>query len=840
MCRKIGPIVGIALGIHALGLLFYFVRIDSFVKDVLIAPLYFIVPAGVGLFVLSLIGLEKIIKAGAARLQVVLLSVFLGITIIALSFVEMQIHGLAGHVGALSFAVYLLSIIGFARASAILTFDDSANGLLKTMLFVAPVWMVSYYFYYLHFSPFPFRDLFMETHFMKAAEEFAKYGFINIATSDTIMPLLPSRSGLLVRYFDFDLMHGKWILPAYLSIFMLLCIYCFLESFIKDRFTFILSLIGAAAFENYCFSYSNNTHETGLTLVFFSLLVNFNKDSNKGMGRTAAEIFILAALSIVSYKLRLLPSFESSIWPYLLLYIISAIIILNLGFERLAGYAIIILVLMIAPQFHRAASLYMPLMLMLYGIYHLLNKTQWADKPENKQSLIKKIIIYSVILMPVAIALSMLIIKYWPNSYTYLVKLVDVVGMAMVSEHFTSYEGLNAAMADWLRHTPPAMHVLFVALIGYIFVRHRGRLPEAEAGLILFSTISLAVMMILFLSPLPRVHRLLPFPSIMFIVAFSIFLKFYLADITDNNGWFSKLYAPIILILFNAAMFYLYRQPWKPEDVSDYVLALSPLTEILIAVMIGGVALLIFIRKKTVAAVLLVVVLLSGVLADKYQFISKLYIKAYGMRLDNKGAISHYTRIELDAAEKLAKMDTGLKAVLFSDPFTLGIFEARTGINGYYTFENLGQFMLPVYVKDIRATMREAFPQDKADKAFDPGKAGRIIERLDDFARRHKGAMPEARYALHRLTGLPKDHGADGDELGWDHDDFISNIIWILNEKTVMWAWSDEDVSRFPNGDVGYYPLNGTFSDEYLKSYVFPYFEVLLNSRNKVLVLRLK
>ena len=55
-----------------------------------------------------------------------------------------------------------------------------------------------------------------------------------------------------------------------------------------------------------------------------------------------------------------------------------------------------------------------------------------------------------------------------------------------------------------------------------------------------------------------------------------------------------------------------------------------------------------------------------------------------------------------------------------------------------------------------------------------------------------------------------------------------------------MWAWSDEDVGRFPNGDVGYYPMNGTFSDEYLKRYVFPYFEVLLNSRNKVLVLRLK
>lgn len=835
------PAVYAVLGFQALGIIFYFYRADSFIKDIIVAPLYFIVPAGVGLFVLSMIGLDKIIKAGAARLQIVLLSAFLGIAIITLGFSELTKDG-QHELDIIVMILYTISAIGYIMANPLFKYDEHAKGLFKSLVLIMPVWLISYYFYYWHFSPYPFRDIFMETHFMKGAEEFAKQGFINFATGNTYIPVLQVGWGLLKKYDNFNLLHGQWILPVYLSIFILLCINSFLESFIKDRLTLVLSMVGAAAFENYCFSNSNNALLTGLTLLFFSLLANLNKDKQKSNLRVAMELFVMAILSVAFYKFRMIQSytFIGSIWSYLIFYIVVAIIFIRLGFDNLTAYVIIILALFIAPQFHRAASLYMPLMVMLYGIYHVIYKTRLADDAESKQRLIYKIFAYPVVLIPISLSVSFFAIEYWPGSYKFILWVVDILGMAMVSEHFTSYEGLNAAMADWLRYTPPMLHVLFVALVGYVFIRHRGRLPETEAGLILFSTAALAVMMILFLSPLPRVHRLLPFPSIMFIVAFSIFLKVYLADITDNNGWFSKLYAPIILILFNAAMFYLYRQPWKPEDVSDYVLALSPLTEILIAVMIGGVALLIFIRKKTVVAVLLVVVLLSGVLVDKYQFISKLYIKAYGMRLDNKGAISHYSRIELDAAEKLAKMDTGLKAVLFSDPFTLGIFEARTGINGYYTFENLGQFMLPVYVKDIRATLREAFPQDKADKAFDSGKAGRIIERLDDFARRYKGAMPEARYALHRLTGLPKDHGAGGDELGWGHDDFISNIIWILNEKTVMWAWSDEDVSRFPNGDVGYYPMNGTFSDEYLKSYVFPYFEVLLNSRNKVLVLKLK
>lgn len=840
LLRRIEPAVYAAIGFHALGMVFYFYRIDSFIKDVFIAPLYFIIPTGVGLFILSMIGFKKIMDSGATKLQTVLLSAFLGIAVISLRYVELTINGQPQHVDLVYYVLYMISVVGYIKANSLFIYDERAKALLKSLMIILPVWLVSYYFFYWHFSPYPFRDIFMETHFMKGAEEFAKHGFVNLATGDTYIPLYQVGAGLMRRFFNFDLIHGQWILPAYLSLFMMLCVYCFLGSFIKDRLTLILSFAGAVAFENYCFSSSNNTYLTGLTLLLFSLLVNFNKDSDKGAVMTALEMFVFSVLSMVFYKLRLIPSYEATIWPYLLIYIITAIIMLNLGFERFAGYAIIILVLIIAPQFHRAASLYIPLMIMLYWIYHVIHKTGLAGDAEGRQRLIYKIFAYPVVLIPLSLVVSFITIEYWPGFYKLIIKLVDMVGMAMVGEHFTSYEGLNAAMADWLRHTPPMMHVLLVALVGYVFIRHRGRLPEADTGLILFSTVSLAVMMILFLSPLPRVHRLLPFPSMMFVVVFSVFLKIYLSDITDNKGWSAKLYAPIILILFGALMFHLYRKPWKPEDVSGYVLALSPLTEILIAIMLGGFALLIFMRKPNAAAVLLIVVLFSGMMLDKYQFITKLYVKSYGARLGNNGIISHYSRHELSSAEKLARMGMGDKTLLFSDPFALAIFEARTGVNGFYTFENLGQFMLPVYVKDIRAALREAFPKDREDMVFDSGKAIRIIEKLDEFARRHKGAMPEARYALYNLTGTPDDFGASGDELGWGHDDFKSNVIWILNEKTLMWAWSDEDVSKFPNGDVGYYPRNGKFSKEYIEKSITPYFEILINEDDRVLVLKLK
>ena len=55
-------------------------------------------------------------------------------------------------------------------------------------------------------------------------------------------------------------------------------------------------------------------------------------------------------------------------------------------------------------------------------------------------------------------------------------------------------------------------------------------------------------------------------------------------------------------------------------------------------------------------------------------------------------------------------------------------------------------------------------------------------------------------------------------------------IIWIISEKTINWAY----------GDVGYYPQNRLFDEDYINNYILPYFDILKNAENKVLILRLK
>ena len=55
-------------------------------------------------------------------------------------------------------------------------------------------------------------------------------------------------------------------------------------------------------------------------------------------------------------------------------------------------------------------------------------------------------------------------------------------------------------------------------------------------------------------------------------------------------------------------------------------------------------------------------------------------------------------------------------------------------------------------------------------------------------------------------------------------------IIWILSEKSINWAY----------GEVGYYPQNRPFDEGYINNYILPYFDILKNAENKVLILRLK
>ncbi|KAF0144493.1 MAG: hypothetical protein FD156_1797 [Nitrospirae bacterium] len=826
---------------YALAWIFFFYRIQSFAKDIFIAPLYFLIPAGVGLFVFSLFRTHTKLAGFIGGLRLALLSAFLGFSLITLTYTELSNRDmLAALFMPVYLMFYLLSVAGFYRTRELLT-DTGVCQAAGSVLLISPVLAFAYYFNYMYFSPFPLRDIFMETHFMKGALEFSKYNILNIATGDTYMPLLQVGSGLLHRFYEFDLINGQWILPAYLCVFISLCYYCFLSSFISNELTLNVSMGLAVGLVSICFSMSNNTFLAGLALVFFSLLVSLNKDRT-GAVFLFSELAVLAALSLIFYKLRRTPSFDGTILPYLLVFLAFMLAVSYLNALRILIYALIVLVLFIAPPYHRAASLYMPLMLVFYGVYFVFFRMEIKNGLAVKKLFMKKILLYSLLIPVLGISLGIIIVKLQPSVFGLLADLLNSVSMAIVGQRISENEGLKAVTAEWLRFVPFVVHGLLMLLVAGLFLKRRDsrtkKFLESNMNPLLFVLVSFLLLMVVYYSPLPRIHRLLPFPSLLFIALTALLFRYYYEGYSlTGRQHVRTLIIPASMLAYTFAAQALYRIPMKDGDVSAYVKALLPLTGTLIAIMLISFVALIFMRTKAAALVFALVLIFSGVMVDKFNIMAKLYFNSYGHELPAPGVISHYTGLELKTAESLGKRLDSPKAVLFSDPFTLGIFEAVTGNNGFYTFENLGQFMLPEYTGDLKAIIRKAFPplDDKMasqwrDKADLLDNNTLITSMLGDFAGQYKGAMPEARYALHKKFGIPRNYAATGDLLGWNADDLRRNVFWVVTEKTIRWAY----------GEVGYYPMDAAFSDEYLKSYVFPYFEVLLNFGNKVLVLKLK
>ncbi len=836
------------LSYYALTWIFFFYGAHSFMKDILIAPLYFLVPAGVGLFVFSFFETHRKLVGFIGGLRSILFSSFLGFSLITLTYTEINNRDVLAALFMPAYLIfYLLSVAGFYRTRELLTNTDVSQA-VGCILLISPVLALAYYFNYMYLSPFPLRDIFMEAHFMKGALEFSKYDILNIATGNTYMPILQVGSGLLHRFYGFDLINGQWILPAYLCVFISLCYYCFLSSFISDRLTLNVSMGLAVGLVSICFSMSNNTFLAGLALVFFSLLVSLNKDKT-GAIILFSELAVLAALSLIFYKLRRTPSFDGTTLPYLLVFLAFMLAVSYLNALRILSYAVIALALFIAPPYHRAASLYMPLMLVFYGVYFVFVRMKIKNGLAVKKLFMKRILLYFLLVPVLGIGLGSIIVKLQPSIFGLLADLLNYVSMAIVGQRISENEGLKAVTAEWLRFVPFAVHGLLMLLVIGLFLKRRDsrtmKFLESNLNPLLFILVSFLLLMVFYYSPLPRIHRLLPFPSLLFIALTALLFRYYYEGYSLTGRQPARiLIIPAAMLAYTLAAQALYRIPMKDGDVSVYVKALLPLAGLLIAVMLIAFVALVLMRIKTVALVFALVLIFSGVMLDKFNIMAKLYFNSYGHELPDPGVISHYTRLELTTAESLGNRLDSPKTMLFSDPFTLGIFEARTGNNGFYTFENLGQFMLPVYVEHIKAVLREAFPDDRSVPAaisrFDKGKSDRLKGLLDEFARDYKGAMTEARFALNRLTGVPRDYTAKGGELGWTKEEYKDNIIWILNEKTVRWAWRSDDHRKFPNGEVGYYPMNGAFSDEYLKRYIIPYFEVLHNSENKVLVLRLK
>jgi len=847
--KKPAAVVNILASYYILSYIFYIFKFQSFIKDIVITPLYFLVPTGFGLLVFSIFDTHKKLLKSITGLQLILSSAFLGFLVISLIYTEHSIHdALPSRMFLLYPVINFLSLAGFYRSRDILKVNDTVRSVRNSFLISLPLFLIVYYYLFIHFSPFPFRDIFMEVHFMKGALEFSKYNILNPATGDTYFALLQVHSGLLHHFFGYNLINSQWILPAYLYSLYFLCFYCFYSSFIKDRFVLNTVMCLNTIFTSLMFSNSNNSYLIMLTVVFFSTLVNTNRERTKALP-VFAGLLILCGLSVIFYLNREVPSYVNTMLPYLASYLILLFTVSALNLNRVLPFMFLALLVLIAPPYHRAASLYIPLMLLLYALFFLCFQWNITGESLNRKALLKKAILYSIILAPVIIGIEIMInIGRPPKLTSFISDMINPLLLLMVGQRVSDNQGVIGTTAEFIRFVPPIVYLVF-ALLALELVRKKGsdrprHFIEGNLNYFAFCVVSTLIFLIIFYSPLPNIHRVLVFQVLMiFALIAALFKYYYEAYLLTPKYSKTPLFLAGTIAAYTIIAKFIYDMPWKYADLtSPYIAGLSPIAYTGWILLFMSLLVLFFTRRTVLVPILTITILISGLFLDRFNMVTKLYDNSYGFEFPETKIISHYTQLELDTAEQLGNIIKSPLNLMFSDPSTLGIFEAQTGINGLYTFSNLG-LMLDSYKDSIKNILRTAFTDVRENNGilYDshpleteaPGYAERnmdIMLMLAEFCDKHKGAVPEASYTIQTRLRNPFDVAAYGyDYTRWANE-YKNKIYWIINEKTIRWAY----------GDAGYYPMNKPFSDSYINRHILPYFDVVLNSENSVLVLKLK
>ena len=381
---------------------FLFWHPDFILKDILVAPMYFVMPAGIGLFLISLNGLHARLAATYSRPQLVLSSVFLGLISVTLLYQELErTRLLLSAFPHLYPALLLLSLVGHYRCRELISVNrEAAIRVVRALSWLLPVAAVSYYFVFIHFSSYPLHDVFQRTLFMKAALELSRTGIFNVYVSGSYPPIIGVMLAHLHHFYGFDLLRGQWILPAYAWLFHMACYAVFISAFVRDKSVRKLSLVLIAALAP-VFYLENMILLESATLVFLAMLVRTSAGESSWRPAMALT-FWLSLLFLCYYFLFNYayspPATEPNLSPprYLGLWLLMLVgMYATTAFGQKAVSNAVFLSVIAVSMFlvHRGTLLFFPMVLLVYAIYVLIFRKRIFPSPESKLRLATYLVI---------------------------------------------------------------------------------------------------------------------------------------------------------------------------------------------------------------------------------------------------------------------------------------------------------------------------------------------------------------------------------------------------------------------------------------------------------------
>lgn len=805
------------LAYFGLSSVFLFWRVDSFLKDLFVAPLYFVVPMGLGLLFARSCGAGRMCGIWMTRAQIVLCATVLGLVFQTTLYQAMERFNLLLPLWPLLYPTALFtSLLGFYLMRDLLPIDPNVKPDLMTFAALAPLAMVMYGFYFLQFTEYPLRDIFQEVHFMKGALELARFQILNPFTADSYIPVQQVHLGLLHYWYGYNLLNSQWILPIYCFLFQYGSLHCFISAIVERPMPRAIALgLCIISLQN-MFSPTNGDLLFSFTLLLFSLLAKQNPSVLNVWGQMGMVV-TLGVLVGLAYQVVPVQETYLYVLPLYALAPMSGRILsapvrdfLWLGFLTLVG------VILHAAQ----ALLYLATILLSYAVFALV--MNWAVS--ERAALRKTVFPLSITLTGgvLVIVIYNLLIGLEQNPTAQLVRM----GEWILGKEITGAEGFRNTLFEWVRLATPGLHILGLTLLFIVHhVVRKGLFPEvlerreapysiASWDLILFYCLVSAGLVLLGFSGFPYFHRMLYFPVVFGSVAVALMLDLLLQHSIRGARKHVMLAPALVLLIYTLlSASYLYRATDEEGMVvNPYLLQISPLPGAALVTMAMLTLSAGILRKRMIVSLLACLAVAVALVTDKMSIKTMFYKYTYGDVWPQPPVLSHYTTNELSVNEIIGAYPAN--SILYSDPYTLGIIKAITGLNGLYTFANLG-VMKTVYEEAIKHSLRQIEKVGLGNRV--PKEA--FLSQLEEFVVLHRGATPEIRYIYERKLDQQLDRHA-----------LQKNIIVILNaHRTFFWT----------KGEASYFPEKATFPKSFIDN-LETLFEIVYNIDDELLILRIR
>ena len=816
------------------------VPFGGFFRDIFVTPLYFVLPTGFGLLLLSAMPALDRVKPRFTIGQLLFCAFVIGSVLITILFQSLEKANLLKN-GFMP----LFVLIKVASSGGFLLFKGSwisgpkFRNVAFDFVLVSPIILFNYWIKYFVFAQYPLRDIFQETHFMKGAVELSRFQILNPYTADSYIPIPQVFLGLLHHFYGYDLINSQWILPAFFSTFHFAVFYEVMGAFSVGDFARRIGLALGMTFLGF-FTLTNGDLAQQLSFIVLATLVMWTREE--------AEVRRWVWVAVIGGLTTFLPFYLSMQLGLGATWVVGMVVIVGLwgmtGGWMSAEWAVLGMLMAVAPFIHRGSLLFVCIALAGYVGYMLIRRERSREMIIYKTygtavlGVLTFVVSAQVLIVNALVYFGMIQINRYTKEF-----VISLLGMVLgmkfkESDLAMAAGGSMMPTIEWIRASTPLLQVLVGILVLVFSVRKikevarvrsiaewEERWKGPEIDLVLWGIIGWGVTAVVSLSGLPFIHRLKYFNVLLGIIIVSVVGGYLHKEYLERGGSDSKrLFQFVVLLAIVSGAYtglaqkWFYQFQWHAEWVgNEYLRQLHPYT-LALASVIGTLVGIGVVRSRyrtgVMAAISAVVI---AVMLDKVAMTTKWMEFSYGSEIPERPVVvSHYTKSELDMAQRLSK-ESGDR-VLFSDPYTLSIMRAFSGLNSLYTFANISTID-----EEIEPVVQAGLLLLKEGDLEPAGRAQRLCEMLDSFIQRYPGAGPEARYVYEkRLRKGLRSAVSEG------------NVLLVVTEKTMKWA------RKKPGHGVGYYPIGGKIEKVVLELIRAPLVSVVHNIDGRVIVLSLK